>query len=106
VVGLGNCFPEIYFTIISAKKHQNWMILGDIMGSVIVCATLVLGVIALISPFKITDFSPFAIARIFTIVAAFFFLIVIKTGKRITKKEGLFLLSLYIAFLLSEIFFR
>jgi len=106
IVGLGNCFPEIYFTIISARKSQNWMILGDIMGSVITCATLVLGIVVLISPFKIPDFSPFAIARIFTIIAALFFLIIVKTGQKITKKEGLFLLGLYIIFLLSEIFFR
>ena len=106
VVGLGNCFPEMYFSIVSARKNQGWMILGDIMGSVIICATLVLGIVVLISPFEIPDFSPFAIARIFTIIAAFFFLFVIRTGQKITKKEGIFLLFLYIVFLITEIFFR
>lgn len=106
IVGLGNCFPEIYFTFISAKKNQNWMILGGIMGSVIVCATLVLGIVALISPFEIKDFSPFVTARIFTVIAAFFFLLVVRTGRKITKIEGLFLLFLYIVFLITEIFFR
>ncbi|MBU2540037.1 hypothetical protein KJ786_02655 [Patescibacteria group bacterium] len=106
IVGLANCFPEIYFIFISAKKNQNWMILGDIMGSVIVCATLVLGIVALVSPFEIKDFSPFITARIFTVIAAFFFLLVVKTGQKITKKEGLFLLFLYIAFLITEIFLR
>lgn len=106
IVGLGNCFPEIYFSIVSARKNQNWLILGDLMGSVIICSTLVLGIVALISPFEISDFSPFVIARIFTIIAALFFLVVIRTGQKITKKEGLFLLTIYIIFLLCEIFFR
>ena len=106
IVGLGNCFPEIYFSIVSARKNQNWLILGDLMGSVIVSSTLVLGIVVLISPFEISDFSPFVIARIFTIIAALFFLVVIKTGQKITKKEGLFLLTIYIIFLLCEIFFR
>jgi len=104
IVGLGNCFPEIYFSIISAKKGDTWMILGDLMGSVIVCTTLVLGIIALLFPFKINDLSPLLITRIFTLIASIIFVIFIKTGKKITKKEGLIFLSIYIIFLLTEIF--
>lgn len=106
IVGLGNCFPEIYFSIVSAKKEKNWLILGDLMGSVIVCATLVLGIIALIAPFEIKDISPFVTARIFLIVAAVMSLVFIKTGKKITKKEGLYLLLVYIAFLIFEVFIQ
>jgi Ca2+/Na+ antiporter len=82
------------------------MIVGDMMGSVIACATLVLGIVAIISPFKIEDMSVFLIARIFTVIAALFFVIVLKTGKQITKKEGLLLLCTYIVFLLTEIFIK
>lgn len=106
IVGLGNCFPEAYFSIISAKKGEGWMVLGDLMGSVIVCATLVLGIVALIAPFKINDFSPFLIARAFVLVAAVYYLFVIRSDKKITKKEGLILLLVYIAFLLTEIFMK
>lgn len=103
IIGLGNCFPEIYFSIVSARKGEGWMILGDLMGCVIVCTTLVLGIVALINPFKINDFSPFLIARIFLIIALAFFLIAIRTGKKFTKKEGLILLFIYIIFLVVEI---
>ena len=104
IVGLGNCFPEIYFSIISAKRGENWMILGDLMGSVIICAMLVLGIIALITPFEITDFSPFLITRIFTVVASLLFVVFIRTGKKFTKIEGLLFLSIYVLFLLVQIF--
>ncbi len=106
IVGLGNCFPETYFSVISARKEENWLVLGDLMGSVIISATLVLGVIGLFAPFEIKDFSPFLIARIFLIIAAILSLAFIKTGKKITKKEGLALLFIYIVFLLVEIFFK
>ena len=105
IIGLGNCFPEIYFSIISARRGENWMILGDLMGSVIICATLVLGIIALIAPFEIIDFSPFLITRIFTVVASLLFIVFIRTGKKFTKTEGLFFLSIYVLFLLVQIFF-
>ncbi len=105
IVGLGNCFPELYFSIVSARRGEGWMILGDLMGSVISCASLTLGIVVIISPFEINDFSPFLIARIFLVVAIGLFIIFIRTGKKITKKEGLLFLSIYILFLLVEVFF-
>jgi len=106
ITGLGSALPEVYFAIVSARKNETWMILGDLMGAVIVPATLVLGIVALICPIKIIDFSPFAIARIFLIISAIFFLFFIRTGRKITKKEALILLGLYILFLFTEIIFR
>ncbi len=103
IVGLGNALPETYFAVISAKKGQTWMILGNLMGSGIVPATLVLGIVALICPLEIIDFSPFAIARFFLIISALFFLFFVRTGRKITRKEALFLLLIYIAFVATEI---
>jgi len=106
IVGLGNALPETYFAIISARKGRTWLILGDLMGSVIVCATLVLGVVALIHPIVNIDFSPFAIARIFLVISAVFFLIAVRTDKRISKKEAVVLILIYILFVASEILLR
>ncbi len=103
IVGLGNCLPEMYFSIMSARKGEGWLILGDLMGSVIVASTLVLGIVALISPIQIADFSPFAIARIFLVLAALSFLTFVRTGQKITRKEAVFLLAIYIVFLITEI---
>jgi len=106
IVGLGNALPETYFAIASARKGQTWLILGNLMGAVIITATLVLGIVVLIQPIEILDFSAFAIARIFLIISAIFFLIVVRTGQKITRKEGVLLLGIYLLFVLSEIFFR
>ncbi|HOK35545.1 MAG TPA: sodium:calcium antiporter [Candidatus Pacearchaeota archaeon] len=104
IVSLGNALPETYFAIASARKGQTWMILGDLMGSVITPATLVLGIVALICPIQIPDFSPFAIARLFLIISALFFFIFLRTGRKITRREAIFLLIIYIVFVLVEIF--
>ena len=103
IVGLGNALPETYLAISAAKRGDGWMILGDLMGSVIVPATLVIGIVALICPIKIVDFSPFAIARIFLVISALFFFFFVRTDRKITKKEALFLLLLYLAFVIIEI---
>jgi cation:H+ antiporter len=106
IVGLGNAIPDTYFSVISARKEKNWLVLGNLMGSVIVCATLVLGVLALVSPFHINDFSPFLNARIFLIIAALLSLIFIRTGKEITRREAMMLLFVYIVFLMVEVFLK
>lgn len=105
VVGLGDTLPETYFSIVSARKSQNWMILGDIVGSVIYTSTLVLGIVVLLSPIKIVDFSPFFIARVFLVLSAFVFLLAVRTGRRVSKLEGLLFLLIYFVFVASEIFF-
>jgi len=106
IIGLGNALPEVYFAIISAKKKNTFMILGNLMGSVIICSTLVLGIVVLIAPIQINDFSPFAIARAFLIISALFFFIAVKSDKRITRIEGLLLLLLYILFILVEVYLK
>lgn len=105
LVGLGNALPETYFAIVSARKGRTWLILGDLMGSVIVCATLVLGLVVLVSPIKDIDFSPFVIARAFLVISALLFLIFVKTDRKITKTEAAFLLFLYLMFLFVEAVF-
>ena len=103
IVGFGNALPEMYFAIISAKRGQTWMILGNLMGSVIIPSTLVLGTVALICPIEIIDFSPFAIGRFFLIISVIFFLVFVRTDKKITKKEAIILLAIYLVFILVEI---
>lgn len=106
IIGLGNALPETYFAIVSARKKNTFMILGNLMGSVIICSTLILGIVALIAPIQIHDFSPFAVARAFLIISALFFFIAVKSDKRITRIEGLFLLLLYVLFVLTEVYLK
>lgn len=106
IVGLGNTFSDIYLSILSARKNENWMILGEIMGSVIICATLVLGIVILVRPFEVIDLSNFITARFFLVLAALLSLLVIKTGHKITKKEGVVLLFIYIFFLITEVMIK
>lgn len=106
VIGLGSALPEIYFTIASARKGKSKIILGDLMGAVIVMATLVLGTVAVIHPVSVEDFSPFAIARFFLLVSALFFFVFLRTGRRISYKEAFFLVFLYIAFIAGELIIK
>jgi len=106
IIGFGGALPEIYFTIISAKKGETGLIVGNLMGSVIIPATFVLGLVAIIHPISnpTTEFS--TLARVFLVLVAVFFLVVSKTKGVITKKEALTLLLSYILFVCSLLIFK
>jgi len=103
IVSFGNSIPELYFTLKCSQKENCYMLLGNIMGCVIVPATLILGIVSLISPIVITDLDNLAVARAFLLIACVFFFIFGLTGKKISVKEAWILVFVYIAFLVTEV---
>lgn len=106
LIGAGTALPETYFVVRAALRGKKEMILGNLMGCVTVTSLFVLGLVALLTPIKIVDFSPYFVARIFLLMAVMFFLIIIRTGGKISKKEALFLLLVYLAFVTVEILIK
>jgi cation:H+ antiporter len=105
IVAIGVGLPETYFSFMLAKKGQSWMILGGLMGSVAISSTLVLGVVSLMSPIGIdtTETSSFFMARIFLIICSFLLLFFVRSGRKISVREGIILVSVYISFIILEI---
>ena len=108
IVAIGVGLPETYFAVTLAKKGQSWMILGGLMGAVAISSTLVLGVVALINPIVIdvSEITSLYIARIFLILCALIFLFFIRTERRISTREGIFLIITYIVFVTLEILIK
>jgi cation:H+ antiporter len=108
IVAAGVGLPETYFSVMLAKKGQSWMILGGLMGSVAISSTLVLGIVALIHPIviDISQIPSLLTARIFLVLCALFFLFFVRTEKRISTREGILLVSLYVVFVALEIILK
>lgn len=106
VVGISNCLPETFFCIQAGRNNQEWMVLGNIMGSVIFAASFTLGLVAFIHPITMSNIGFLLVGRIFLIIACLLFLIFVKTDKQLTKKEALVLVGLYVLFLVVEILLR
>lgn len=106
IVALGTTLPEIVFGIRAVLLKHKEMALGNLMGSVVINSTLVLGLTCLICPLTITNFSPYWAGIGWTIVAALLFYIFARTGHKITKKEGFSLLLIYILFVLTQILIK
>ncbi len=99
IVGVGNALPQIYFSSAASFKGENWILLGSIMGSVVIPATLVLGIVSLINPINVDNIDVAMVGRIFLMFAAVVFFFSLKTSHKLILQEALLLLSIYGAFL-------
>lgn len=106
IVALGTNLPEITFGVRAIAMGHKDMVLGNLLGAVVANSTLVLGVTVLISPLEIVSFSPYLIGIIFIIIATLFFTLFSRTGQEINKKEAIFLLAIYFAFVAFEILIK
>jgi len=102
IVGLGATLPELLFSIRAAKHKHDGLALGDILGTVIADATIVVGILSLISPFA---FNPriVYITGMFMLFGTILLFHFIKTGKVLTKKEALLLVLFYLLFVSAEL---
>ncbi len=105
VVALGTTLPELMFSLRALKKGHSALAVGDVMGTVIADATIVIGITALIHPFS---FNPrlVILTGSFMLLAGLFVLSLFRSGKEITRIEGGALLAFYAAFVIVEFILR
>lgn len=101
VVGLGTTMPELLFSLKSVRKRDDSLAIGDILGTVLADATVVVGILALVSPFAF----PLRIMYVtgtFMVLAAFLLFWCMHTNRAITKKEAFLLLGMWLLFVHVE----
>ncbi|MFH0831539.1 MAG: sodium:calcium antiporter [archaeon] len=101
IVAVGTCLPELIFSLKAVRAKHDELALGDILGTVITDATILVGVIVLIRPF---DFNPMVIYVTGTMMflAGALAVVFIKSGKVLSRKEGIYLLLFYAFSLIAE----
>jgi len=101
LVSIGTCMPELVFSLKAVRSGHDGLALGDLLGTVIIDATIIIGILALISPF---NFNPNIIY--FTGLTMFFasglVILFIKSEKVLSRKEGVYLLIVYVLSLIME----
>ena len=97
ILAMGTCLPELIFSIRAVRKNHDSLALGDIMGTVITDASIILGLIALISPFDCNSYNLY-ITGTAMFLAGLLTTIFMKSEKSINKKEGVLLILFYLLF--------
>lgn len=101
VVGIGTTLPELFFSLKCVSCRDDSLAVGDILGTVLADATIVLGILALVSPFSF----PIRIIYItgaFMVAASFVLFNFMSSGRALSKKEGYLLLIFWLVFVIVE----
>lgn len=94
IVAFGTSLPELVTTIIAAKKGETDLVVGNIIGSNIFNICVVLGIPVAIYG-GITPGSFQMIDLIMLVGSSFLLFIFSETSKKITRKEGIFMLAAF-----------
>ncbi|MDD4412317.1 MAG: hypothetical protein PHR00_01590 [Patescibacteria group bacterium] len=103
IVSVGATMPELSFSIKSIKKKDDSLAIGDVLGTVLADATIVVGAIALISPFYFSRTIIF-VSGIFMLLASILLYHFMYTGRVLSRKEAIYLFLFWLIFILTEFF--
>lgn len=102
VVGLGTTLPELSFSLKSIKKWDSSLAIGDILGTVLADATIVVGLLALVKPFAFPQKIVYT-TGVFMLVSAFLLFYFLHSGRFLSKKESFILFLFWLTFVAVEI---
>lgn len=98
VISFGTTLPELVLSIMASEKREMSLVLGNILGSVVVNSTLILGIITIISPFNFSGTVQGGVAGIFLVFVMGLFWLFTRSKHKLEKWEGLVLIGIYAMF--------
>ncbi|KAJ3175248.1 hypothetical protein HDU87_006330 [Geranomyces variabilis] len=96
LAALGNGAPDIISTFSAMTADTAGLAIGELLGAAMFVTFVVVGVIAMVSPFKLPR-RPF-IRDIVAFIGALILVLVICSDKKITQAEGWLLVAYYLAY--------
>lgn len=103
VVGLGTTMPELFFSLRSIKNRDDSLAIGDLLGTVLADATIVVGILALVNPFAFPQKIVY-ITGVFMVLASFILFRFMRSGRSLTRREAWMLFAFWVVFVVVEFF--
>jgi cation:H+ antiporter len=101
IVGLGTTMPELFFSLRSIKKRDDSLAIGDLLGTVLADATIVVGILALVNPFAFPQ-KIIYITGVFMVLASFMLFRFMRSGRALTRREAWILFAFWAVFVVVE----
>lgn len=98
LISFGTTLPELALSLMASEKREMSLVLGNILGSVVVNSTLILGIIVMIRPLKYEGTIQSGIAGLFLLVAMGFFWMFTRSKHKLERWEGMVLVGIYAMF--------
>lgn len=101
IVSFATTLPELTVSVFASIDNHTTMSLGNAVGSIICNTGLILGLVALVSPFKVDKDMFFS--KSLTLLVSVIALMVLGADKSIDTKDGLLLLLLLLFYMYSNV---
>lgn len=101
-VAVGTSLPEFAVMIQAIRTKDSSLFMGNLLGSIVANATLIIGVTALISPIYIRAFNDYLYATLAFLLIFFVFYWFIKSKEKVNRFEGGILILLYAFFTIAQ----
>lgn len=106
IVAFATSLPELATSVVAALKKNVGIVMGNVLGSNIINILIVLGTTAIIKPIKMP--MDMNVEVVMVIAANVALLAAVKTGHglHLSRREGLFLIALYLGFVAFSVYFN
>ncbi|HHH80289.1 MAG TPA: calcium/sodium antiporter [Thermoplasmatales archaeon] len=104
LVAIGTSLPELAVSAVASKKGQSDISIGNLIGSNVFNILLIIGVCSIITPLPAD--SRFLLSTILLLLVTIVLFPILYTGKRISRWEGVFLVSIYFVYMWFIFFYR
>lgn len=101
VVGLGTTIPELFFSYKALAVKEDGLAAGDILGTVLADATIVIGILAFISPFNF-PIQLVYLSGLVMVLAAFILFNFMRSGRTITRNEAYLMAGFWFLYVVVE----
>ena len=102
IVALGTSLPEIWLALTSAFKKDQQVSLGNVIGANIFNTLLIIGLVAVVCPINL-DVKSLYIDFPFLLLLSALLYPLMKSGLKLSRVEGIFLLFGYVGFIILRI---
>ncbi len=104
VVAVGTTLPELSTSLLAARRGEADLAIGNVVGSNIFNILLVLGLAAAVTPIDIPERGPLSLS-IALAMSLLLLILIHRGGLNLNRREGIFLLLVFAAYLLLITFY-
>ncbi|MBD3382117.1 MAG: calcium/sodium antiporter [candidate division Zixibacteria bacterium] len=98
LVALGTSLPELATSIVAAVRKESDIVVGNVIGSCIFNILLVMGVVGLIKPVRVPTESLYIDIPLMIVITIALYPM-FSSGRKVSRLEGVMLLSVYVGYI-------
>jgi cation:H+ antiporter len=99
LIAIGTTLPELLLVSFYRKKQKASVVLPDLLASVVMNSTVVLGIVAIITPIVLRESIQRGLSGIFLVVILGLFWLFTKSKRKLERWEGVVLVGMYLMFI-------